>query len=117
MERAHARNLTLRAATSARFTFVITPRAPYRCGGMTLDPRHSLRRGAHGLMLVLALVCAPHPAIAESLTDLLHRLPADSLVAPLERFEKQAARPVDGAEAAMTLGRLHYARPACQLPY
>jgi tetratricopeptide (TPR) repeat protein len=71
----------------------------------------SLRLSARaGLALVLALGCVPHPVRAESLDALLHRMPADSLVAPLQRFENQAARPADGAEAAMTLGRLHYAR-------
>jgi tetratricopeptide (TPR) repeat protein len=66
--------------------------------------------GRAGLALVLALACGSRRSGAESLDALLHRTPADSLVGPLEHFENHAARTADGAEAAMTLGRLHYAR-------
>jgi tetratricopeptide (TPR) repeat protein len=49
-------------------------------------------------------------AVGTELDALLDRYPADSLVAPLRRFESQHGRDPIGAEAALVLGRLHYAR-------
>jgi tetratricopeptide (TPR) repeat protein len=44
------------------------------------------------------------------LGTLLAQTPADSLPGPLRRFEAEHARSPEAAEAAMVLGRLHYAR-------
>jgi tetratricopeptide (TPR) repeat protein len=53
-----------------------------------------------------------------SLAELILSTPADSLIAPLRGFESRHARDGQGAEAALELGRLHYARgeylPAAQ---
>ena len=49
------------------------------------------------------------PVAAPTLEDLLARLPADSLPAPLRNFEA-AHHGEPAAEAAFTLGQLHYAR-------
>lgn len=49
----------------------------------------------------------PDPA---TLPELLAAYPADSLVAPLRRFEADHGRAREGAEAAFTLAQLHYAR-------
>ncbi len=56
------------------------------------------------------LASLPMPARAVSLDSLLARLPADSLAVPLRRFENEASRPREGAQAAFLLGQLHYAR-------
>jgi len=48
--------------------------------------------------------------VGQELRDLLTQTPADSLVLPLRRFESRQARPADGAEAALLLGHLHFAR-------
>ncbi len=56
----------------------------------------------------LAVLVAP--AAAVTLDSLLARLPADSLAVPLRRFENEASRPREGAQAAFLLGQLHYAR-------
>jgi tetratricopeptide (TPR) repeat protein len=40
----------------------------------------------------------------------MKRVPADSLVGPLRRMENDALHPRAGADAAMRLGQLHYAR-------
>jgi tetratricopeptide (TPR) repeat protein len=45
-----------------------------------------------------------------SLGALLASRPADSLVAPLREFEQLHSRDPEGADAAFTLGQLHYAR-------
>jgi tetratricopeptide (TPR) repeat protein len=59
------------------------------------------------VLWLIALLTAP--AAAPTLGDLLGRFPADSLPAPLQRFE--AARHGEpAAESAFTLGQLHYAR-------
>lgn len=47
--------------------------------------------------------------IPVSMSEILSSRPADSLVAPLARYEA-AHRGSDAAEAALTLGQLHYAR-------
>jgi tetratricopeptide (TPR) repeat protein len=57
--------------------------------------------------LLALLVMVPVPA--PTLRQLLEANPADSLVAPLLRFE-DAHHGSDAAEAAFTLGQLHYAR-------
>jgi tetratricopeptide (TPR) repeat protein len=69
------------------------------------------------LVLVALLVVAWTPIAAPAsqaatpeLLALLRSRPADSLVSPLRRLELSRTRPADAAEAAMTLGRLHYAR-------
>ncbi len=50
---------------------------------------------------------APVPATLEAL---LASTPADSLAAPLRRFEAEHGRTRAGAEAAFTLGQFHFAR-------
>jgi tetratricopeptide (TPR) repeat protein len=53
---------------------------------------------------------AASPAPAADLGSLLARHPADSLVVPLRRFEAEHGREPQGGEAALMLGRLHFAR-------
>jgi tetratricopeptide (TPR) repeat protein len=60
------------------------------------------------LVLWLLAVLAAPPA-SPSARELLESLPADSLAAPLRRFEA-AHHGGMAAEAALTLGQLHYAR-------
>lgn len=72
------------------------------------------------LLAVLALLAAPSatrvpttgpaPAPVRDLHELLERFPADSLVVPLRRFEAEHGREPSGGDAALMLGRLHYAR-------
>lgn len=57
---------------------------------------------------VLGLVLATSGIGA--LDSLLQHLPADSVAAPLRRFESEHGRFREGAEAALALGRLHFAR-------
>jgi tetratricopeptide (TPR) repeat protein len=49
-------------------------------------------------------------ATATDLQSLLERYAADNLVAPLRQFENEHGRGPEGAEAALLLGRLHFAR-------
>jgi len=61
---------------------------------------------------VVAAFAAP-PAAADVSTELrsiLATTPAESLVAPLRQFEATRLRPAEGAEAALVLGHLHFAR-------
>ena len=60
------------------------------------------------LYVVLLALLAATPA-PSSVRQVLESCPADSLIAPLARIEA-ARRGGDAAEAALTLGRLHYAR-------
>ena len=62
------------------------------------------------LASLAGLAVLPTPSRAVSLDSLLARLPADSLAVPLRRFENEASRPREGAQAAFLLGQLHYAR-------
>jgi tetratricopeptide (TPR) repeat protein len=59
--------------------------------------------------LVPALLLATIPPASSATQRLLGSLPADSLPAPLSRLEA-TGRGGDAAEAALALGRLHYAR-------
>jgi tetratricopeptide (TPR) repeat protein len=58
------------------------------------------------VLLLTMLAVTPQP---ETVRQVLESCPADSLVAPLARIE-DARHGSDAAEAALTLGRLHYAR-------
>jgi tetratricopeptide (TPR) repeat protein len=58
------------------------------------------------VLLFVLLATAPPPS---TVRRVLESCPADSLLAPLARLEA-ARRGSDAAEAALTLGRLHYAR-------
>ena len=60
-------------------------------------------------ILILA-PAAPCFAASRPLAALLSTTPADSLGGPLARLEASAAEPLSGAEAALTLGALHFAR-------
>jgi tetratricopeptide (TPR) repeat protein len=57
-------------------------------------------------VLLFALLAAPSPS---TVRQVLESCPADSLLAPLARLEA-VPRGSEAAEAALTLGRLHYAR-------
>jgi tetratricopeptide (TPR) repeat protein len=61
---------------------------------------------------LLASMLAPDPSwtLPPALDSLVREYPADSLVAPLRRFESEHGRLGDGGEAALLLGRLHFAR-------
>ena len=62
-------------------------------------------------LIVIALLPIPGSALASpALDSLLARHPADSLVAPLRRFESEHGHVSEGGEAALLLGQLHYAR-------
>ena len=61
------------------------------------------------LLVVLGAHAAPLRA-QPALEQVLRAHPADSLVVPLRRFENESRRPLEGARAALMLGRLHYAR-------
>jgi hypothetical protein len=61
-------------------------------------------------ILIVAVAWPPSVGAAASLDSVLARYPADSLVLPLRRFENEASLPREGAEAALMLGHLHYAR-------
>ena len=66
------------------------------------------------MMLGTALHLGSERAAAQPATPdlrtLLASTPAESLIAPLRRLEADRARPAENAEAAMTLGHLHFAR-------
>jgi len=63
------------------------------------------------ILLVSALIPSSRAAAAFSeLDSLLRSYPAESLVAPLRRFETEHGRVREGGEAALMLGRFHYAR-------
>ncbi len=72
---------------------------------MMIAPRYQFLAA----LLPLLVGCGT-AAAAPGLDALVRRLPADSLVMPLRRYENEAARPADAAAAAVLLGRLHYAR-------
>ena len=57
-------------------------------------------------LALLMLVSTASSAVEEALSS----APADSLPARLRRIEATSARPREGAEAALMLGRFHYAR-------
>ena len=65
-----------------------------------------------GPILLGVFLAAPAfpQAVPTELRALLAGTPADSLAGPLRRFEAEHARSPEAAEAAMMLGRLHYAR-------
>jgi tetratricopeptide (TPR) repeat protein len=52
----------------------------------------------------------PPRALPATLEGVLGAYPADSLVKPLRQFELDHGRAPEGADAAFTLGQLHYAR-------
>ncbi len=58
----------------------------------------------------LALLLALAPAPGAELRALLEATPADSLVIPLRRFESAHGRGPEAGEAALLLGKLHFAR-------
>lgn len=58
----------------------------------------------------LALLLALAPAPGAELRALLEALPADSLVIPLRQFESAHGRGPEAGEAALLLGKLHFAR-------
>src|SRR5207248_2496297 len=62
------------------------------------------------LVLPIVLALAAPARTPESLDALARRYPADSLVAPLRRFEIERGTLREAGEAAMLLGRLHFAR-------
>jgi len=77
-----------------------------------IRPRRWLSFAARMLAAaLLALGARSAPVRAqEALEQVLRAHPADSLVVPLRRFENESRRPLEGARAALMLGRLHYAR-------
>ena len=63
------------------------------------------------LQLLLSLLAATSlGAISPQLRELIDARPADSLVAPLKKFELAHPQGSEGAEAAWLLGQLHFAR-------
>ena len=60
--------------------------------------------------LFALLVVAALAPLPQTLDSLVRAYPADSLVTPLRRFEAEHGRFREGSEAALLLGRLHYAR-------
>src|SRR5262245_5220972 len=60
-------------------------------------------------LLSLLAASAPVP-VSAPLQALLEARPADSLVAPLKKFELEHARGSEAGEAAYVLGQLHFAR-------
>ncbi len=62
------------------------------------------------LVLLALLLAFPAPLRASALDSLVRRYPADSLGEPLRAFESAHGRERVGAEAALLLGRFHYAR-------
>jgi len=54
-------------------------------------------------------------ALAAPLERVLERWPADSLLAPLRRYEREQHRGAQAAEAALMLGHLHVARSEYRL--
>src|SRR5437899_10759958 len=58
----------------------------------------------------ILIAAAPAAPIPPDLLLLLKRHPADSLVAPLRRFEVEHGQGSEGGEAAYVLGQLHFAR-------
>jgi tetratricopeptide (TPR) repeat protein len=56
------------------------------------------------------LMAAPGAGSSPALRALLQKVPADSLIGPLHRFEIEQGRGPEGGEAALLTGRLHYAR-------
>ena len=67
-------------------------------------------RSASGPLLLAVLAAASTPTAPAGLAALLASRPADSLVAPLRRFELEHVRASEGADAAFALGELHFAR-------
>ena len=65
-------------------------------------------------MLPIALLRA-FLAVSPSLERVLERWPADSLLAPLRRYEHLHRRSTQAAEASMMLGHLHLARAEYRL--
>jgi tetratricopeptide (TPR) repeat protein len=59
---------------------------------------------------LLALLLAAPTHVPAGLAALLDTYPADSLIAPLRRFERERGRASESAEAAFVLGQLHFAR-------
>lgn len=68
---------------------------------------HAPRLRIH--LVAIATLALATTAHAAPLDSLLRKHSADQLVEPLRRFENQS-RPREGAQAAMLLGHLHYAR-------
>src|SRR5437660_697819 len=61
--------------------------------------------------ILLSLLAAPSfGPVSKPLRELLDARPADSLVAPLRKFESEHAQAAEAGEAAYVLGELHFAR-------
>ena len=64
-----------------------------------------------GVLLPLTLlVAAPGVPISSAVQALVASKPADSLIAPLRRYEQEHGEAIDSGEAAWLLGQLHFAR-------
>jgi tetratricopeptide (TPR) repeat protein len=61
-------------------------------------------------LMTSVLAAAPLSPLSAPLRDLIEARPADSLVAPLRKFEQEHAQGSEGGEAAFVLGQLHFAR-------
>jgi len=61
-------------------------------------------------LMTSVLAAGPLGPLAAPLRELLDARPADSLVAPLKKFELEHAQGTEGGEAAFVLGQLHFAR-------
>ncbi len=78
-----------------------------------MNPHAVNPQGSIRLLVAVAAALAlwpAHGAAGPSLDSLLARHVADSLLVPLRHYENQARVPREGAEAALLLGHLHYAR-------
>ncbi len=67
-------------------------------------------RQAAGPLLLAVFASTSTPTGTATLAAVLASHPADSLVAPLRRFELEHLRASEGADAALVLGQLHFAR-------
>lgn len=62
------------------------------------------------LALVSLLAAAPGVPLSAGVQQLVAGRPADSLIAPLRKYEQEHAESGEGGEAAWVLGQLHFAR-------
>src|SRR5262249_54650720 len=76
-------------------------------GRFSAPPRH---RVLAPLSLLLAAPVRAAAAAEDPAAKLLATTPADSLPAALQRIETDRSRPITGAQAALTLGQLYFAR-------
>jgi|RhiMethySRZTD1v2_1073278.scaffolds.fasta_scaffold300312_2 tetratricopeptide (TPR) repeat protein len=61
-------------------------------------------------LMTAVLATGPLGPLSAPLRELLDARPADSLVAPLKKFELEHAQAPEGGEAAFVLGQFHFAR-------